>query len=164
MQLGFIGVPFSGKSTLFELLTYGHFDGVRGGGAEYHRGKVTGPDERVDRLSAIYQPKKTTHTDFQCIDVKGLAGKKQRDQSAKYLEAVRQTDGVVLVLRAFDGIDAEGNPSSIDPPAEIDSLEEELIFADLVVLENRLEKVRHYRDRGAPQFDPREYEILEKGR
>ncbi|MDX9777978.1 MAG: redox-regulated ATPase YchF, partial [bacterium] len=61
MQLGFIGIKLSGKSTLFELLTQGKYETVHSGIAEYRRGQVTVPDERIDRLSEIYRPKKTTY-------------------------------------------------------------------------------------------------------
>lgn len=162
MQLGFIGIKLSGKSTLFELLTQGKHETVHSGIAEYRRGQVTVPDERIDRLSEIYRPKKTTYALFDCVDVMGVPVSMRTDQSAKYLEAVRQTDSLVAVLRAFDGYDAEGNPARIDPVTDLKQLEEDLIFADLLVAETRLEKVRHLKARSAPQFNSKELAILEK--
>ena len=72
MQLGFIGLKYSGKSTLFELLTQGKYESVKTGMAEYHRGQVMLPDERINRLSEIFNPKKTTFAYFDCIDVMGI--------------------------------------------------------------------------------------------
>lgn len=162
MQLGFIGIKLSGKSTLFELLTQDKYETVHAGIAEYRRGQVLVPDERIDRLSEIYQPKKTTYSHFDCIDVMGVPASVRTDQAAKYLEAVRQTDSLVAVLRAFNGYDAQGNPARIDPLADLRQLEEDLIFADLLVAESRLEKVLHLKTRSAPQFNAKELTVLEK--
>ena len=162
MQLGFIGLKYSGKSTLFELLAQGKYESVKTGMAEYHRGQVMVPDERINVLSEMYQPKKTTFANFDCIDVMGLPASLRTDQSAKYLEAVRQTDALVAVIQVFDGYNAEGQPAVINPVADLNHLEEDLIFADLLVVETRLNKVLHLKARSAPQFDQREMEILEK--
>jgi len=162
MQIGFIGMKYSGKSTLFQLLTGDHYETMRTHAGEYFRGNVLVPDSRIDALSTIYQPKKTTYTYFECLDVMGLPSGKKHDQSAKYLEAVRQTDGLLAVLRVFDGFDDEGNPARIDPVGDIRSLEEELIFTDLVVMESRLEKLDTMKKRGAPQYDKEEHELLSR--
>ena len=164
MQLGFIGLKFSGKSTLFELLTRGKYESVHTGMAEYNRGQVTVPDERVQRLSQMYRPKKTTYAHFDCIDVMGLPAGMRSDQASKYLEAVRQTDSLVAVIQVFEGYNAGGEPFRIDPVKNLQELEGDLIFADLLVAETRLEKVRHLQARSATQFDPRELALLEKCR
>ena len=114
MQIGFIGLKFSGKSTLFELLTQNHFESLRTGSVEYSRGNVHVPDDRIDKLSTIFQPKKTTFTHFDCIDVMGINTNAKHDVSAKYLEAVRQVDGLVAVIQVFEGFDDAGNPFKID--------------------------------------------------
>lgn len=160
MELGFIGVKFSGKSTLFELLTGNHFEILRSGLAESRRGRVVVPDPRVDTLSEIFKPKKTTHATFNCIDIMGIPSGNRHDTSSKYLEAVRQVDGLVAVIRVFEGYGDDGKAVTIDPPGEIRHLEEEIQFADLVVAENRLEKVEHLKQRGAPQYDKHEHDIL----
>jgi ribosome-binding ATPase len=162
MQLGFIGLKYSGKSTLFELLTQGKYESVKSGIAEYHRGQVMLPDERINLLSDIFKPKKTTYAQFDCIDVMGIPSSMRTDQAAKYLEAVRQTDALVAVIQVFDGYNAEGQPTVIDPVANLKHLEEDLVFADLLVVETRLNKVLHLKTRSAPQFDQKEMDILEK--
>jgi hypothetical protein len=92
----------------------------------------------------------------------GIPVSMRSDQASKYMEAVRQTDSLVAVLRAFEGYDAEGNPARIDPVADLKQLEEDLIFADLLVAETRLEKVLNLKARSAPQFNPKELAALEK--
>ncbi|MDZ7822408.1 MAG: DUF933 domain-containing protein [Candidatus Marinimicrobia bacterium] len=130
--------------------------------AEYHRGQVTVPDERVERLSEMYRPKKITHAQFDCIDVMGLPVSMRSDQASKYLEAVRQTDSLVAVIQVFEGYSAGGDPFRIDPVKNLEDLEADLVFADLLVADTRLEKVRLLKARSATQFDPRELELLEK--
>ena len=162
MQLGFIGLKYSGKSTLFELLTQGKYETVKTGIAEYLRGQVVLPDERINKLSKIFNPKKTTYALFDCIDVMGIPASMRTDQAAKYLEAVRQTDSLVAVIQVFEGYNSEGLPATINPVADLNRLEEDLIFADLLVAENRLNKVLHLKARSAIQFDQKEMDILEK--
>jgi ribosome-binding ATPase len=160
MELGFIGFKYSGKSTLFELLTKNHFEVLRSGPVESRRGRVTVPDKRVDDLSDIFKPKKTTYANFDCIDIMGIPSGDRHDAASKYLEAVRQVDGLVAVVRVFEGFGDDGKPFTIDPPKEIQHLEDEIQFADLVIAESRLDKVEHLKLRGAPQYDKAEHDIL----
>lgn len=160
MELGFIGFKYSGKSTLFELLTQNHFETIRSGMAESRRGRVTVPDNRVDHLSEIFKPKKTTFASFDCIDIMGIPTGSRRDTSSKYLEAVRQVDGLVAVIRIFEGFGDDGKPVILNPVADIQHLEDEIQFADLMVIESRLEKVEHMKQRGAPQYDKAEHDVL----
>ncbi len=162
MELGFIGFKYSGKSTLFELLTEGHYETLRSGPVESRRGRVTVPDKRVEELSKIFKPKKTTYAAFDCIDIMGIPTGSRHDASSKYLEAVRQVDGLVAVIRVFDGFGDDGKPVSVNSPREIQQLEEEIQFADLVIAESRLEKVEHLKQRGAPQYDKAEHDILSR--
>jgi len=160
MQIGFIGLKYSGKSTLFQLLTHNHYETLRTHAGEYFRGNVPVPDMRIDALSGIFNPKKTTYTFFECLDVMGLPSGKRQDQSGKYLEAVKQTDGLIAILQMFNGFDDTGNAFRIDPGANLSHLQDELIFSDLLVLEARLEKVENMKKRGAPQYDKSEHELL----
>ncbi|HDR05822.1 MAG TPA: redox-regulated ATPase YchF [Candidatus Marinimicrobia bacterium] len=162
MQLGFIGLKYSGKSTLFSLLTGDHYESLRLGGNEYFRGQVTVPDGRIKALSEIFKPKKTTYANFECIDVAGLPAGKKKDASTKYLEAVRQVDGLVAVIQAFEGFDDQGNAVKIDPVGHLEQLEQELIFTDLLLLESRYEKVLLMKQKGSIQFNKAEFETLER--
>ena len=92
----------------------------------------------------------------------GIPASMRTAQAAKYLEAVRQTDSLVAVIQLFDGYNGEGLPATIDPVADLNHLEEDLIFADLLVVETRLNKVQHLKARSAPQYDAHEEDILVK--
>jgi len=162
MQLGFIGLKFSGKSTLFELLTNNHFENAKIGISEVRRGQVIVTDDRIQNLSEIYEPKKTIYAKFDCIDVMGISSESKHNISGKYLESVRQVDGLVAVIQMFEGLNPDGSQFKIDPINNIKLIEEELIFSDLMVLENRLEKVEKLKFRAAPIYDPKEHDILLK--
>lgn len=162
MQLGFIGLKFSGKSTLFELLTNNHFETANTGIGEIRRGQVVVSDDRIKNLSEIYEPKKTTFAKFDCIDIMGISSESKHNISGKYLESVRQVDGLVAVIQMFDGVNSDGSQFKIEPENNIKLIEEELIFSDLMVLENRLEKVEKLKLRAAPIYDPKEHDILLK--
>ena len=162
MQLGFIGLKFSGKSTLFELLTNNHFENANTGIGEVRRGQVIVTDDRIQKLSKIYEPKKTTYAKFDCIDVMGISSENKHNISGKYLESVRQVDGLVAVIQMFDGVNFDGSQFKIDPINNIKLIEEELIISDLMVLENRLEKVEKLKFRAAPIYDPKEHDVLLK--
>src|SRR5437773_8479390 len=74
MQLGIVGLPFSGKSTLFQAVTRTHPDRLAAGKPEAHLGMATVPDERLDRCAALFSPKSTVHATIEFVDVDGLQG------------------------------------------------------------------------------------------
>jgi hypothetical protein len=90
----------------------------------------------------------------------GIPSGSRRDTSSKYLEAVRQVDGLVAVIRVFEGFGDDAKPVKINPIEDIQHLEDEIQFADLMVVENRLEKVEHMKLRGAPQYEKAEHDVL----
>src|SRR5437762_13437264 len=103
MQLGIVGLPFSGKSTLFQAVTKTHVDK-----AEVHLGVVKVPDPRLDRCSAIFKPKSTVYATIEFVDVaglkKGASGTTQFTTS--FLSAVKNNDALIQVVRLF-GNDAD---------------------------------------------------------
>src|SRR5262245_45642530 len=136
MKIGLIGLPRSGKTSLFNLLTgssaaTGTFGASR---AEMHAGIARVPDERVDRLSALFKPKKTTYATFEVVDLAGFAKGERQGLDAKEF---RSADALLHVVRAFP--DATG--AAADPRRDIADLETELILADLEVVERRLERL-----------------------
>src|SRR5262245_11650700 len=136
MKIGLIGLPRSGKSTLFNLLTgaavpTSRFEGTR---AELHTGVARVPDQRVDRLSALFTPKKTTGASFEVVDLAGIAKGECAGLEAREL---RGADALLHVVRAFDDV-VRGAP---DPRRDIADLEMELLLADLEVVERRLERL-----------------------
>jgi len=137
MKVGIIGLPGSGKTTLFRALTRGTVKTDDFGGP--HVGVVQVPDPRVDFLAEEYKPKKVTHASIEFID--GAARIAQEDARARFgsdfFADVRQVDALVHVVRGFALSD--GNPPS--PTADAQTLNDELVLADLAVVENRIERV-----------------------
>ena len=136
MKIGLVGLPKSGKTTLFNLLTGAHVATSRydTGRNELHTGVARVPDDRVDRLAAIFQPKKTTYATFEVVDLAGIA---KGDRTGLDVKEFRSADALLHVVRAFAD-DAQAAP---DPKRDIVDLDTELILADLEVMERRLERL-----------------------
>ena len=136
MKIGLIGLAKSGKTTLFNLLTGSNVATSRydAGRAEMHTGVARVPDARVDRLSALFSPKKTTYATFEVVD---LAGIEKGGHASLDVKEFRNADALLHVVRGFDD-DTRG---AADPRRDIVDLETELILADLQVVEKRLERL-----------------------
>ncbi len=148
MKIGLVGPPGTGKSTVFGALTgLTVGTGYGGNSDKANIGVVKVPDPRVDALSALYEPKKTTYAE---ITFRDLPGGHDGVLDRTALNGMREVDALCQVLRGFE--DPEGRPA--DPLEEIGTLEAETILADLQVVEGRIERLT--RDRS----DPRELELL----
>jgi GTP-binding protein YchF len=141
LKAGIIGFSLSGKTTLFKILTKAHLDslGTSGGRAESHLGIATVPDRRLDELSKLFNPKKTTHAMVEYIDVAGLV--KGESQDAAYLGNLKNVDALVHVVRAFSDDSLPHPEGSVDPGRDIANLELELLLSDLAIIEKRLERL-----------------------
>lgn len=147
MKIGIVGFAGSGKTTLFNALT--GQDMPVGFGGKVNLGTIKVPDERVDRLAEIDNPKKTTYAEIMFADVPGGRGTSSLDPQT--LGKIREMDALVQVVRGFD--DGSGEPNPVE---EITSFEAELILSDMGIVEKRVEKLK--KDRS----DPRLLEILER--
>jgi GTP-binding protein YchF len=137
MEFGILGLELSGKTTIFSLLT-GHTTAAAPYKREAHVGVAQVPDARLDRLTAMFKPKKHTPATVRFVDVPGVT--KGGSQSLN-LPELRQMDGLAVVVRAF-GSDAVPHPEgSVDPARDLELLETEVLLADLSVVTNRLERV-----------------------
>ncbi|HEX9635583.1 MAG TPA: DUF933 domain-containing protein [Candidatus Limnocylindria bacterium] len=142
MQVTIVGLPGSGKTTVFNALTGGHADtgGYSGGRAAPNLGVVKVPDERLDRLSELFSPEKTTPADVTYVDVAIPAGAAREGTVAPdVLAQIRNADALLHVARAFEGGMAE-RPA--DPWRDVEELDLEFAVADLMVVEKRLERLR----------------------
>jgi len=151
VQVTIVGLPGSGKTTVFNALTGAHADtgGFSGGRAAPNMGVVKVPDERLDRLSELFHPRKTVPADVTYVDVAIPAGATREGTiNPDVLALVRNADALLHVARAFDGEGAEGPP---DPWRDIEALDLEFAIADLMVIEKRLEKLRTSGRHGAPE-------------
>jgi hypothetical protein len=155
MKIGLIGLPKSGKTTLFNLLTGASVATARfdGGRAELHTGMARVPDPRVDRLSGLFKPKKTTYASFEVVDLTGIAKGERAGLDAKEF---RNADALLHVVRAF----ADPALGEADPRRDVVDLETELILADLEVVERRLERLDASLRKRPTETEAREAAIL----
>jgi GTP-binding protein YchF len=150
VQVTIVGLPGSGKTTVFNALTGAHADtgGFSGGRAAPNMGVVKVPDERLDRLSELFHPRKTTPADVTYVDVAIPAGAaREGTVNPDVLALIRNADALLHVARAFDASGADGPP---DAWRDIDALDLEFAIADLMVIEKRLEKLRTSGRHGSP--------------
>ncbi len=144
MRLGIIGLPNSGKTTIFNALTNSNLPtgAATSGQFEVHTTVVSVPDERVDRLSAMYNPKKTIYTQVTYVDIGGLEkGVAEGGLKGQFRNELAQLDGMVQVLRAFADENVPHPYGTVDPQRDLDIIEGEFLLSDLVMIESRLEKI-----------------------
>jgi hypothetical protein len=160
LRAGLIGFPSTGKTTLFQLLTSVR-EGARAGHgrAEAHVGVARVPDPRLDRLSAMYAPRKTTPATVEFAD---MAGARAATSTKDLLDvaAYRNADALLHVVRTFRDESLPHPSGSVDALRDVRAMEDELILADLGVVERRLERLEKDLKKGAAADAKREQELL----
>jgi ribosome-binding ATPase len=137
MEFGILGLELSGKTTIFSLLT-GHATAAAPHKREAHVGVAHVPDPRLDRLTAMFKPKKHTPATVKFVDVPGVT--KGGAQSLN-LPELRQMDGLAVVVRGFASEAVPHPEGTVDPARDLELLETEMLLSDLAVVTNRLERV-----------------------
>lgn len=150
MRLGIIGLPQSGKTTIFNALTRGDQPTTMGGGRfEVHTAVVDVPDSRVDALVGMYKPKKMAYAKVTYADIAGLDGSGQGGISGQLLNQLTQMDAFILVVRAFEDESVPHPSGSVDPQRDLETMLAEFMINDLIVVERKLERLEEERKKGA---------------
>src|SRR5436853_7874006 len=147
LTIGIIGLPQSGKTTLFNALTKAGapINGYATSTVPSHIAVVQVPDPRLQPLADIFKPKKVTPTTVEFVDVAGMGQASQSHKekheglSAEFLGHIRNADALAIVLRTFVNDNVPHIYGSIDPNRDLDSLNAELAFTDLSTVEKRIE-------------------------
>lgn len=164
MQIGIVGLPYSGKSTLYQTITRSHLDSAALARAEAHHSVVKVPDPRLATLSGLFSPKSTVYATIEFVDVVGLKkGESGSTQfTTNFLGNVKTNDALVQVVRMFAN-DAVAHPDgSVDAFRDIATVDAEFLLADLALVETRLDRVK--KQMGKHQEDQlrRELALLER--
>ena len=164
MKIGIVGLPNVGKSTMFNAIT--------NAGAECANypfctiepnvGVVPVPDERLDELTKMYKPEKTTHAIIEFVDIAGLVkgASKGEGLGNKFLSHIREVDAICEVVRCFEDPNIVHVDGSIDPIRDIETINLELIFADIETLNKRIDSVK--KKLKADKKCQEELDVLEK--
>ena len=146
MKLGIVGLPNVGKSTLFNSITKAGAECANYPFCtiEPNVGVVPVPDERLDSLAKMYNPQKITHAVIEFVDIAGLVkgASKGEGLGNKFLSHIRETDAICEVVRCFNDSNIVHVDGSIDPVRDIETINLELIFADIETVNKRLDKAR----------------------
>jgi hypothetical protein len=150
MRLGIIGLPQSGKTTIFNALTRGDLPVTMSGGRfEVHTAVVDVSDPRVDRLTEMFKPEKKVYAKVTYADIAGLEGEPAKAGIAgQLLNQLTQMDGFVHVVRCFENASVPHPSGNIDPARDIASMDGEFLLNDLISIERKLERLGEERRKG----------------
>jgi len=162
MKTGIIGLPQVGKTALFRILTRAHLsEHAYANPREAHVGIAKVPDERLERLAALYNPKKLTHASVEYVDV-GAIGQEALKEST-YIGHLRNVDALAHVVRAFEDASIP-HVGPIDPLRDIKNVEFDLMVSDLGQIEKRLERVeKDLKKMRSPDLE-KEFELLKRAK
>jgi GTP-binding protein YchF len=150
MRLGIIGLPNSGKTTIFNALTGSDYpmEPFSSGQLEVHTAVVSVPDARIDHLSGIFKPKKTTYTTVTYTDIGGLDKGIGEGLSGPMRNELQQVDGFLHVLRAFEDEGVPHSQQTVDPIRDLGIIDGEFLLSDLITVENRMARLAEDRQKG----------------
>ncbi len=155
MQIAIVGLAGGGKTTVFNTLTRGHAETGGYGGLQLNVGVVKVPDDRLDRLAAVFKPKKIVHADVTYVDLPAPPASSEghvgtEELPAEHLARLREADALIHVVRAWDDAARPHPAGSVDPVRDAEQLDLEFILADLAMVDRRLERLRSTGRHGTP--------------
>ena len=140
LRAGLIGFPSTGKTALFQLLTSAREAPRSGGKSDANVGVSRVPDDRLDKLTAIFNPRKRVPATVEFADIAGAAGARTGAQALLDVAPFRNADALLHVVRMFRDPAVAHPAGSVDPARDVRAMEDEVILADLGVVERRLER------------------------
>ncbi len=158
MKTAILGLPMTGKTSLFTILTGVH-EAARVGAMEVRIGMTKVPDPRLDALAKIFEPPKVTHATIEFLDFPAISKEALRDPS--YLASLRVVDAIAHVVRVFEDDTVPHDKGDVNPMRDIEDVDTELVFSDLVVVEKRLERLNKERKKIRDHALDREFELLQ---
>lgn len=170
MQIAIVGLAASGKTTVFNTLTRGHAETGGFGGLTLNVGVVKVPDNRLDRLAAIFHPKKIVHAGVTYVDLPAPPASSEghvgtEELPAEHLARLRDSDALLHVVRAFEDPSVPHPDGDVDPARDLEHLDLEFMLADLAMIDRRLERLGSSGRHGTPaerEANEREEVILRR--
>ena len=152
MEIGIVGLPNSGKTTIFNALTRGQAEttAYASGRVEVHTAVVNVPDPRVDMLARLFNPRKVTYAQVTYNDIAGLAAERGAF-SPQLLNLIAPNTALLHVVRCFQNPAVPHPLGSVEPARDVQLLEEEFILSDLAIVEGRLERLAKQKGKGTPK-------------
>jgi hypothetical protein len=168
MQIAIVGLAGSGKTTVFNTLTRGHAETGGYGGLQLNVGVVKVPDDRLDKLAAVFKPRKIVHADVTYVDLPAPPASSEghigtEELPPEHLARLREADALIHVVRAWDDAAHPHPAGSVDPSRDLEQLDLEFILSDLAMIDRRLDRLRGTGRHGTPaerEANEREEAIL----
>ena len=159
MKLGIVGLSGSGKTTVFNALTGAHGQTAAYHAADPNIAAVKVPDERMDYLAALLNPKKVTLATIDFVDVPGIAADQAHEENVRHLAALREADALVRVIRFFEDPAVPHPHGDLDPVRDTRELHAEFAVADLDIIEKRIKKLKVSVTKPTPHVEDDKHEL-----